>query len=202
MMAHARTATNGRNRQMHMAATTRRWTRADLARLPDDGNIYEIIDGELLVTPAPRPAHEMIVEELGHALDEYCRRTGIGRASHSRPAMVTPDSEVEPDIVVRERMVPPPERWDDAPLPMLVVEVLSESSRRNDLIKKRRFYLDSGVPEYWIVDGESRSVGVVTPAGDRTEAHSLLWRPRDGIAPLELDLVRLFEESLGRRTNE
>lgn len=111
--------------------------------------------------------------------------------------MVTPDSQVEPDIVVRARTIPPPERWDDAPLPILVVEVISESTRRNDRIKKRRFYLDSGVPEYWVVDGDARSVRVVTPSGERTEARSLLWEPREATEALELDLVRLFAESVG-----
>src|SRR5205085_8861896 len=137
MMAHARDTVIGRTRNMHMALKTHRWTRADLERLPeDDGNRYEIIDGELLVTPAPRPAHDAIVEELGWLLNDYCRRVNLGRASHGRPVMVTESSHVEPDIVVRVRFVPP-DRWDDVPLPMLIVEVLSESTRQNDLVKKR-----------------------------------------------------------------
>jgi Uma2 family endonuclease len=200
MIAHA---CNGsrirRNRRMHMALKTHRWTRADLQRLPDDGNTYEIIEGELLVTPAPRPAHEAIVDEVGRVLDDYCRREHVGVASHSRPVLATPTSEVQPDIVVRRKISPPPDRWDEAPRPMLVVEVLSESTRRHDLVKKRAFYIENGVPEYWVVDGDARSVLVVTATGERTESAVLRWRPDGASETLEIDLVALFKEALGPR---
>ena len=182
---------------MAMALSTHRWTRADLERLPDDdGNRYEIIDGELLVTPAPRPAHGAIVTELGSALSACCRRIGL-TVSTARPAIVTPDSHVEPDIVVRGRTVPPPDRWDDAPLPVLVVEVLSESTRRNDRIRKRRFYLEAGVPEYWIVDGDSRVVLVIDASGERAESRRLTWRPPGAQESVTIDLEKVFEEALG-----
>lgn len=182
---------------MHMALKTHRWTRADLERLPDDGNTYEVIDGELLVSPAPRPAHEELVMGFGRALDDYCRSTGVGGASYGKPAMVTQDSEVQPDIVVRKRVIPPPDRWDDSPLPMLVVEVLSESTRRYDLVKKRGFYIETGVPEYWVVDGEARTVLVITAAGERVESVELHWHPGGAEQRLELDLAALFAEALG-----
>lgn len=70
---------------------------------------------------------------------------------------MTTDSEVIPDIVVRQTPVPPLKRWDDVPTPILVAEVLSPSTERADLVKKRAFYMESGIPEYWIVDGEARS---------------------------------------------
>jgi Uma2 family endonuclease len=183
---------------MYMALTTNRWTRADLDRLPeDDGNKYEILDGELLVTPAPRPAHEYIIDELGNLLSEYCRRTGIGRAFHGKSAVVTERSHLEPDIVVRARVVPPPKRWDDVPTPFLIVEVLSDSTRRRDLVKKRAFYMANGIPEYWIVDGDSRTVRVVTPSGERIETQSLRWHPAGAADPFNLDVAALFDATLG-----
>jgi Uma2 family endonuclease len=199
MMTHARGSHIGRNRQMHMALRTRRWTRADLDRMPEDGNRYEVVGGELLVTPAPRPAHAAIVEELGRILDDWCRAAGIGAAWRASPAVVTVESEVQPDIVLRARMTPPPDRWDDAPLPMLVVEVLSPSSRRHDLVTKRAFYMECGVPEYWIVDGEARSIRVVTPAGERIATSVLRWHPAGAPAPMDLDVDRLFDSALGPR---
>lgn len=184
---------------MHMALKTHRWTRADLERLPDDGNRYEVIDGALLVSPAPRPAHARLVMAFGRAIDEYCRRVKIIEASYAHPAMVTATSEVGPDIVVRKCVVPPPDRWDDAPVPALIVEVLSESTRRNDLVKKRGFYLETGVPEYWIVDGDARTVVAVTRTGERMESRTLTWQPVDAEPRLEIDLQTLFEKALGAR---
>jgi len=198
MMAHARDLDFGRHRDMHMATSTHRWTREDLDRLPDDdGNRYEIIDGELLVTPAPRPAHEIIIEELGWRLDAYCQRFEIGLAYRGNSAVVTPSSHVEPDIVVRRRVIRAPETWDEMPLPILVVEVLSESTRRNDLVKKRAFYMSVGIAEYWIVDPDARNVLVITPAGQRVETGRLRWRPVSDHPSLEIDFSVLFENILG-----
>jgi Uma2 family endonuclease len=182
---------------MHMALSTHRWTRADLERLPDDGNKYEIIRGELLVSPAPRPAHEALVYTLRRLIEAYCDQEGIAKVFDGNSAFVSGDSEVIPDIVVRQLAFPPPDKWDFAPMPALVVEVLSESTRRNDLVKKRGFYPESGVPEYWIVDGDARSVVVVTTAGARTEKEILRWHPKGAERALEAELPRLFREALG-----
>jgi Uma2 family endonuclease len=181
-----------------MALSTHRWTRADLDRLPeDDGNRYEIIDGELLVTPAPRPAHEIIIQELGWLLDVYCRRLDIGRAYHGKSAVVTDTSHVEPDIVVRQRVVPAPSTWDEMPLPRLVVEVLSDSTRRYDLVKKRAFYMKTGAPQYWIVDGETRTVRIITRDGESLVSDRLAWQPAPAHPAFEVDLRSFFASALG-----
>ena len=198
MMAHAGDVTFGRTWTMHMALQTRRWTRADLERLPDDGNTYELIHGELLVSPAPRPAHEEVVRALRRVLEPYCDRERIGRVYDAKPAFVTEDSEVIPDIVIRPAVTPPPERWDDAPMPVLVVEVLSESTLRADRIRKRAFYLESGIPEYWIVDGETRTITVARPVeGDTGYSTTLTWHPAGASIPMRLDVGSLFREALG-----
>jgi Uma2 family endonuclease len=198
MMAHARDDIFGRTWNMHMALQAPRWTRADLERLPDDGNKYEIIHGELLVSPAPRPAHEEIIHALRRVLEPYCDRERIGRVYDGKPAFVTDDSEVMPDIVVRTAVTPPPERWDDAPMPVLVVEVLSESTRRADRVRKRAFYVESGIPAYWIVDGETRTITVVTSgAPDAAFSTTLTWHPAGTSNPMRLDVGSLFREALG-----
>jgi Uma2 family endonuclease len=181
-----------------MALKTHRWTRADLDRLPDDGNRYEVVDGDLLVSPAPRPAHERIIYSLRRLLEAFCDRENIARVYDGRPAFVADDSEVLPDIVVRQTILPPPERWEHEPMPLLVVEVISESTRRTDQIKKRAFYLESGVPEYWVVDSETRTILVVSANGDRIERETVRWQPREASAPLDFDLRALFDEALGR----
>ena len=64
---------------MLMAQATGAWTLADLDRLPDDGNRYELVDGDLFVTPAPSPAHEELVYALRAILDPFTRAQRIGR---------------------------------------------------------------------------------------------------------------------------
>lgn len=74
---------------------------------------------------------------------------------------VRPHVEVEPDLFVR-----PPEpasTWDDAPLPIIIVEVSSATSRRRDLVQKRQLYLDLSIPMYWLIDLDERNVRVVRP---------------------------------------
>ena len=185
---------------MHMALDTRPWTRADLERLPHDTNKYELIRGELLVSAMPRPAHDYIRQEIRIRLESYCIEEKIGRA-YEESGFALDDSETIPDIVVRQRIIPPPDRPDDLPMPLLVVEVTSESTRRNDEVKKRAFYMESGVPEYWIVDGKARTIRVVTKAGDRLESAMLRWSPPGASKALDIDVQALFDEAIGPRSS-
>ena len=92
---------------------------------------------------------------------------------------------------------PDPERdgsWETAPLPLLMVEVLSDSTRRHDRVTKRAVYMDAGIPDYWIVDGETKTVCVVKPGlPDAVAADRLIWAPAGAKAPLEIDLAWVFE---------
>jgi Uma2 family endonuclease len=198
MMAHARDTVIGRHRNMHMALKTHRWTRADLERLPDDGNKYEVIHGELFVSPAPDPAHDFIKNALAERLIPFCHTQGLLHVFVGS-AFVEYDSETRPDIIVSGRTMPPPDRWDDMPTPALAVEVLSDSTRRRDLVTKRAFYLESGIAEYWIVDGEARTIRVITPTDDRVEASALHWTPVGATGTLALDVRELFEKAIGPR---
>src|SRR3954451_11221393 len=112
MMAHARNQSIGRTTRMHMALKTHRWTRADLERMPDDGNRYEVIHGELLVSPAPLPMHASLVYVLRRLLEPFCDREQLGLVTGENQAVVFDDSETIPDLVVRRLPVPPPENWD------------------------------------------------------------------------------------------
>src|SRR3954469_3613683 len=95
MFAHAnRGRTVEEIRPMHMAVTTKRWTRADLEHLPDDGNRYEVVRGELFVTPMPRSAHQQIVYAFAEELGEYARANELGEV-HTEPfAVVFEDSQL------------------------------------------------------------------------------------------------------------
>lgn len=182
---------------MHMAQKARHWTRGDLERLPDDGNRYEVVRGELFVTPAPRPAHDAIVEALASLLEPYVAAESLGHVRRSHPAVIIDDSEVEPDIVVRPTIRPLPETWEEMPAPILLVEVLSESTQRRDRVAKRSLYLDSGVPEYWMVDGERRSITVARARHvDEVARDRVRWHPAKASAPLEIDVAALFHDAL------
>jgi Uma2 family endonuclease len=196
MMAHALFTAIGREVRMHMALDTRAWTRADLDRLPDDGNKYEVLDGELLVTPAPSAPHQEIIAWLNARLTLFVVAHGIGRVHQARSVMVDgPVRQVEPDLMV----LPPGriETWDAAPVPMLVVEVLSKATRRRDLEQKRRFYMERGVGEYWVVDRAARSVTFISRDGSGTTTTLLTWRPTGTPEALEIDVAVMFREALG-----
>lgn len=183
---------------MHMAQGTVPWTRAGLERLPDDGNTYEVVRGELFVTPAPRARHQEIVVVLARHLSRYVDAHDLGNVHQARSVMVFEGSQVEPDIMVRRAVPPPPPEWEDAPVPFLVVEVLSDATRRRDRVQKRSLYLDAGVPEYWIVDGDQRTIRVVRPErGDEELSDALRWHPLGASAPLSLDIAAMFREALG-----
>lgn len=151
-----------------------RWTRLRVLALPEDGRKYELIDGELIVTPTPRVRHQEGVMELG-------------------------DLEIEPGQVNQpDLFVFPPgprfSRWEDAPRPLLVVEVASPSTARYDRGLKRRFYQRAGVAEYWIVDLDARLVERWQPHDTRPEVlvDRLTWRPGPAGESLTIDLAAFF----------
>ena len=169
---------------------------ADMVRaMPDDGNRYEVVYGELLVTPAPRLWHQVVVQRLSLALGNYLQRQPDGLVLSS-PADISwgPDVLVQPDIFV----VPTDEArtltWSRMRTLLLVAEVLSPSSTRADRFLKRLRYREAGVPLYWVVDGDERAVEVWTPADDfpAVERERLEWRPGAATEPFTLRLEELF----------
>lgn len=175
---------------MQMALETRPWTRADLDRLPDDDNRYEVLDGELFVTPAPSDGHQDVVYRLNEVLAPFVAAHGLGRVQFPRGVVVVDGSQVEPDLMVRPTA--PLRGWENAPIPVLVIEVLSRSTRRRDLNQKRDFYVRSGVDEYWVVDRDERALIRITPNGTETITGTLTWAPRGIAATLEIDVAAMF----------
>jgi len=183
---------------MLMAMPTGAWTLAELDRLPDDGNKYEIIDGELFVTPPPSPGHETLASVLHSVLEPYVRMHQLGRVHTPRAVVRIDGSEVEPDLMVRPFTPTLPAKWEDAPVPLLVVEILSNTTRRRDNEQKRAFYLRSGVAEYWIVDGKERTIRVIAPeADDVMTSTELTWFPVGAKDALVFDVAAFFREALG-----
>ena len=177
------------------------WTAADLRDLPDDRNRYEIIDGELFVTPAPSLWHQELSASFFLAIRPYLKAHGIGNVVYAPADVVLADDTVlEPDLFV----FPPikgklPERWEGAAGLLLAIEVLSPGTARVDRTIKRRRYQREGVAEYWIVDGDARIVERWGPLDDRPEIISerLEWRPDPDLPPLTVELPALFTAALG-----
>jgi Uma2 family endonuclease len=143
------------------------WTVADVLQLPEDGKRYEVVDGELLVTPAPSLLHQEAVQALYGRLKQFVNAHHLGRALVS-PADIELDERtlVQPDLFVAPLIDGRrPRSWKDIRSLLLAVEVLSPSTARADRQIKRRRYQRHGVGEYWIVDLDARLVGAVAPGG-------------------------------------
>jgi Uma2 family endonuclease len=169
---------------------------AEMVRaMPDDGNRYEVVYGELVVTPAPRLWHEIIQRRLLVAFDLYLRRFPVGEVLGSRGDISWgPDVLVSPDVFVVPLEQARTLDWARVRDLVLVAEILSPASARYDRFLKRRRYQEAGVPLYWIVDGEERQVEVWTP-GDtfpQVERERLVWHPPAGDEAFVLALPELF----------
>ena len=177
---------------MPMAATSGSWTLDQLHALPEDGNKYELVHGELLVTPAPSFGHEVILALLTDILAPYVGENRLGYVFRARAALQFGESEVEPDLMVRSGNRETSD-WRSAPPPSLVVEVLSPTTRRRDRVRKRDFYLEAGVAEYWIVDPEAKTLTIVRRAEpDVVLGDAVRWHPAGASEPLDIPLSRLF----------
>ena len=181
---------------MGMPAQDIVWT-AEMARaLPDDGNRYEVLDGELFVTSAPSLYHQRALRLLYDALSEYVRRHNVGEIFWS-PADIEFSSTrlLQPDLFI----VPPgavKESWRDITRLILAIEALSPSTARADRFRKRTIYQDEQTPEYWIVDTDARLFERWRPEDQRPEilTESLVWQPVAGVDPMVIDLVRFFAD--------
>src|SRR5262249_53489833 len=128
----------------------------DYVRLPDDGKRYEILDGELYVTPAPSPLHQRVSKRLQRKLEDYFEARQLGEVFNAPIDMILGRHDVaQPDILVVTNAGQISGRGIEG-APLLVVEVLSPSTRRHDREVKVRRYATLGVPHYWIVDPEGQ----------------------------------------------
>jgi Uma2 family endonuclease len=147
-----------------------KYTYEDLQAFPEgDGKRYEIIDGDLLVSPSPMDKHQLVVGNIFGLLWVFLKGNPIGKVRVAPLDVVLSDvNVVVPDILFLsnsrlERLT----RKNLQSAPDLVVEVLSESTRRIDEGRKRRLYESFDVLEYWIVDPEIDTVKVYRKAGEK-----------------------------------
>jgi Uma2 family endonuclease len=179
---------------MAMPEVARRYTVAEVLAFPEDGKRYELIRGELYVSPAPLPRHQALVGRLYWRLVGYLDGLGLRHTLFMGPADISWDDEtlVQPDLLV----VPPEEvtsSWTSYRTLLLGVEVLSPSSPRRDRVDKRRLYQEHRVATYWIVDSEAGLVEVWHPDDDHPAivTGALGWRVRPEAVELMIDVGEL-----------
>ncbi|MGI8677867.1 MAG: Uma2 family endonuclease [Jatrophihabitans sp.] len=139
-----------------MPRESRDWTVDDLDELPDDGLQYELLDGLLLVTPAPIPDHQRFARGIFRLLDAGCPADRFEVFFAPLDWRPDPWTSLQPDVLVAARDRIGPKNITE-PL-ALAVEVLSPSTRRKDMVLKRSKYQDAGVMSYWIVDPDGPAV--------------------------------------------
>jgi Uma2 family endonuclease len=169
---------------------------AEMVRaLPEDGSRYEVVHGELLVTPSPRLLHQRAQRRLGVALDNYLAGQRVGELFFS-PADISwaPDILVQPDLFVASLQETATLEWAKVQTLLLAVEVLSPTSTRADRFTKRRLYQEQRIPQYWIVDADQRQVEVWTPEAvfPVVERERLLWHPEGASDACVVKLAELF----------
>jgi Uma2 family endonuclease len=187
---------------MAMPVQHTEWTVEMVRALPDDGNRYEVIDGELFVTPAPSVVHQRAVLELALLVAPYVRAHRIGEAIISPADVIVygPRKFVQPDLFVVPLVNGAPMRaWTEVGRLSLAVEVLSPSTEHVDRGRKRTLYMEKAVPEYWIVNTVERVVERWRPDGTPVAiVNELLeWRPDADAPPLVIDLPAYFDRVHG-----
>ncbi len=149
------------------------YTYADYVQLPDDGMRYEIIEGELFMSPAPIPLHQRVLRELVLALTQFVKKTLVGEILFAPIDVVLGDDNVvQPDILLifkkNEKIIT---EKNIQGAPDLIVEILSPGTAYNDLINKKDLYQKFGVQEYWIVDPLKQWIEIYTVQGQEYTLH-------------------------------
>jgi Uma2 family endonuclease len=159
-------------------------TYADLAALPADGKRYELHEGEIYVTAAPRPRHQQVIGNLFLIITEYVRRLGLGEVFLSPIDVILAEvTVVEPDLIYLEagRLERVSDRGIEGP-PTLAIEVLSPSTASADRGVKQQLSARYHVSHYWIVDLDARVIETYHLTGTTYEPGPRL----NGTAPAAL----------------
>jgi Uma2 family endonuclease len=143
-------------------------TTDDLIALPDDGNTYELIEGELIVSSAPTVTHQRVIGKLLYFIQSYLDANPVGEVLPTPGVIFDRHNSVIPDIVfvTNEQLEQIGAEAHIKLAPALAVEVVSpgRENARRDRVKKLRVYGKFGVGEYWVADPEARTVEIYRPA--------------------------------------
>lgn len=163
-----------------------RYTYEDYKLLPEDRRC-ELIEGDLLMTPAPSFRHQTILTRLLVRVWSFVEAGGLGRVVPAPTDVILSQANVvQPDLlyVSKERLGIVEPNGGVGGAPDLVVEILSPSTSRRDLLTKRKLYADYGVREYWVVDPDAHTVEVLAQAPSGLETWQLFSAGSTVLSPL------------------
>jgi Uma2 family endonuclease len=189
---------------MGMVAIRHHWSAAQvrelIARAPLHSPRYELIDGELVVTPSPGVPHQDAQGRLMALLVPYSLRNAFFKVWVS-PADIELEEEsiTQPDIFVLPAEIKTddsPVTWRDVDRLYLAIEILSPGSMRADRILKRNLYMRTSVAEYWIVDIDAQVIERWKPdvATPEIISETMRWLPAGASEPLEFNVREFFEK--------
>ncbi len=190
------------------AVGARRWTAAEVRQLiadnPELTPRYELVDGELLVTPSPGAPHQRAVKALLVALDAYLTANRLGEVYVSPSDVeLEPEFLSQPDLFVLGHAESMRVRREGFPVRalLLAIEVVSPSSGRHDRVRKRPKY-QRHAEEYWIVDPDARLFERWRPGDARPEisVDRFEWLPSEHVPEFMLDVERFFAGVFGEET--
>jgi Uma2 family endonuclease len=174
-----------------------RFTYEDYVQLPDDRR-YEVIDGELFLTPAPTPYHQIVAKRLGFLLDEHVQSRRLGELFLAPCDLVLSNIDVlQPDVffITEERRSIIGEKHITEAAD-LVIEVLSPATADRDRVKKAARYAKFGVREMWIADPATRTIEVLINASGALRREALFGADEVLVSlllpGLEIPLARIF----------
>ncbi len=132
-------------------------------QLPDDGKRYELIHGEVRLTPSPNTRHQTVLHNLDMSLGQFVLQKKLGEVwTAPLDVRLGEDTALQPDLIFvsNARAAIIREGYIEGS-PDLVVEVLSPSTAAHDRATKLSIYAAAGVPEFWLVDAQARTVEVL-----------------------------------------
>lgn len=185
---------------MYMAVTAlqkKKYTYQDYQRTPDDKR-FELIIGDLIMTPSPVPKHQTISKRIEFMLEEFVVENNLGEVFYAPCDIhLDDDNVVQPDIlfISKERINIIGEKNIQG-APDLAIEILSDTSAYRDMVLKKKLYAKFGVHEYWIVIPEEESIEIYTLKNNIYELYKA-YRNNDVlespyIKNLKIELAKIF----------
>ncbi|MEW5694303.1 MAG: Uma2 family endonuclease [Candidatus Hydrogenedentota bacterium] len=154
-----------------VATEEEKWTYQDYVQFPDNGKRYQIIQGEVYMSPAPVPYHQRIIRKLGKIIDEFITRSNLGEVFYAPCDVVFSDENVvQPDIffistaklsIITDKCI--------EGVPDLIIEITSPYTQKIDKLLKKRLYEIYRVQEYWIVDVDKKTLQIFSHTGKAYE---------------------------------
>ena len=143
-----------------MTTQTKLLTYDDYRNLPDDGNQYQLIGGQLIMSPSPTYFHQVISLNLSSALNRYVSENKLGKIIYAPfDVVLSMRDVVQPDLMfIRAERSDIIAEKNVVEAPDLVIEILSEATKTIDRTSKKILYEQNEVREYWIVDPQEETI--------------------------------------------